>query len=462
MRHQQARMFRAFLNAALIAMVAATSKSHATDGALDATFGTGGIALAGLATITGGSHPIVQPDGKIIYCSVVSSGGTSGDDFVVLRFNADGTPDSTFSFDGKVTIDFDGGYDGCNGLALQPDGKIIAIGYTVSQGADYDFAIARLNADGSLDSTFGSGTGRTTVAFDLADTHDDRARAVALQPDGKIVVAGYALAGVNQDYDFAVVRLSADGTRDTTFNGSGRVTIPFDMPQSTHRLDEAESVAIDGVGRIVVAGSAEAGDFSFDFGVARLLPDGQIDDEFDADGRLTIAFDIGATKDDDATHMIVQNDGRIVLAGYVDTSLGTEPNYDFAVARIRPDGSSDADFGVDGKVVVPFDIGGPQNDFAYGVVEDEAARLIVAGSSTSSDTTYNATLVRLMRDGTIDPGFGTYGKVTISQAGRSMTASGAAFQGTQIVIAGGSFTNLDSDDYVARLEVDLLFADGFE
>ncbi len=463
MAHDRARPRRTRLMARLLVAAATLSgAAHATDGTLDPEFGVGGIALAGLSGVSsdGPPHPLVQPDGKILYCSPLSSGGTSGDDFVVLRFNADGTPDTSFSFDGQVTVDFGGGNDACNALALQPDGKIVAVGSTVNSGVDYDFAVARLDADGTLDATFGGGTGKSVIAFDLADLDDDRAHAVALQPDGRIVVAGYALAGANGDYDFAVVRLSPDGTRDTTFNGNGRVTIPFDLPQATHRMDVAAAVVVDDEGRIVLGGSAEANGNASDFAVARLLPDGTLDDEFDADGRRTIAFDLGASTDDIAYQAILQRDGRIVLAGGADAGSGAT-NVDMALVRLLPDGSSDPSFGVGGKVVVPFDVGGLGYDYAFGLVEDTASRLVVAGASSISASNYGASVLRLRADGTVDASFGTFGKVIVSASGVTMAAYGVALQGTQIIIAGqhvaGTF-----DDFVARLDVDLLFADGFE
>src|SRR6185437_13165847 len=112
MAHDRARPRHTRLMARLLVAAATLSgAAHATDGTLDPEFGVGGIALAGLSGVSsdGPPHPLVQPDGKILYCSPLSSGGTSGDDFVVLRFNADGTPDTSFSFDGQVTVDFDGG-----------------------------------------------------------------------------------------------------------------------------------------------------------------------------------------------------------------------------------------------------------------------------------------------------------------------------------------------------------------
>jgi len=203
--------------------------ASAVDGDLDPTFGTGGFALAGT---TGGelllvSAPAVQADGKILICSKLDGGPPSGADFLVVRFDADGTLDTDFSFDGKVTVDFDGREDWCGALIQQSDGKILVVGSSMlDANHHYDFAAARLNADGSLDATFGNGSGKVIIPFDATASNLDVAEAVALQPGGKIVIAG-GIVDAPQNQVFAVVRLLQDGSRDTTFNTTGRATVDF-------------------------------------------------------------------------------------------------------------------------------------------------------------------------------------------------------------------------------------------
>lgn len=462
MQYDAARQRRARFDIALMVAAATVCMSaQATDGDLDTAFGSDGFAFAPVSASTPGApRPVVQADGKIVFCTPLLAGG-SGLDFFVTRLQADGSPDASFNFDGKVTVDFDGGADECINLAVQPDGKIVAVGDSTGLDASSttDFAVVRLDPDGSLDPTFGGGTGKTTIAFDLGGGNDDRALAVALQPDGKIVVAGAANGPTG--YEMAVVRLLTDGSRDTSFNASGRVTVPFEAPPPAASDAEAFSVAIDAAGRVVLGGSAIVVQGSYDFALARLLPDGQLDDTLDADGRVTVAFDIGATMSDSAVQAILERDGKVVMAGFADAGSGSTTNMDFAIARLQDDGSLDPGFGIGGRAVVPFDIGGNQNDFGWGVVEDEAGRLIVVGSSALTATTQGVTVARLRHDGVLDPGFGVLGKKSIAMDGDYAFASGAALQGTQIVIAGQRFGS-EIDDFVARLEVDLLFADGFD
>ena len=463
MRQRHVRGGLACLKGALIAAAVIPSGARAADGDLDPAFGSGGITLMGPVgeSSPGAPRPAVQPDGKVVFCTPLLAGG-SGLDFFITRLDADGSFDTTFNFDGKVTVDFDGGADECVNVAIQADGKIVAVGISrgTGTGSTADFAVVRLDADGSLDPTFGGGTGKTTIAFDLGGDNDDQALSVALQPDGKIVVAGSANAGAN-GYVFAVARLLTDGSRDTGFNASGRVTIPFGTPSAP--LDAtAFSVAIDNAGRIILGGDAGNAQSSNDFALARLLPDGALDGTLDADGRVTIAFDIGATRNDSAIQTIVRRDGKIVMAGYADAGSGSTSNMDFAVARLQEDGSPDPAFGVGGKVVVPIDVGGSQNDIGTGVVEDEAGRLVIVGSSALAASTQGVTAVRLRSDGTLDPAFGILGKKIVGIEGTFALTSGVALQGTQLIVGGQLTSGSDFDDFLARLQVDLLFADGFE
>jgi uncharacterized delta-60 repeat protein len=436
----------------------------AADGELDLGFGNGGYAVTGETGVflSLPAKPVVQPDGRIVICSPLASGGASGDDMLVARFTADGEPDDSFSFDGKVTIDFGGRNDACNAVAVQADGKIVVVGTTTLSPATGDFAIARLDPDGSLDDTFGAGTGETTVAFDIGGNDNDNGAAVALQADGKIVVAGWA-NGDNGD-DFAVVRLLPDGTRDSTFNVTGRVTVGFDFPASANKTDEGDSVSIDDEGRILVSGIAENDAGDTDLALIRLDSQGHLDHDFDADGRATVAFDAGGFNGDISYQSIIQRDGKIVLVGSADAGSGSTMNIDFAIARLLPDGSPDAGFGNNGKVLVPFDLIANGGEVATGVVEDGLGRIVIAGAANfDAKLNLHGVAARLRSDGSLDTSFGVFGKKVYDFGGVAELLSGVALQGTQIIVAGQSGDPSSSNDnLVARLEVDLIFGSGFE
>ncbi len=441
----------------------------ANDGNLDPSFGSGGLALAGVSAVdTRPGSPVVQPDGKILVCGTRANADAPGSDFLVARFTANGGLDTTFGAGGKIAIDFNVGdaENNCRAIALQRDGKIVLAGYTY-MGENVDFAIARLNSDGSSDTSFGAGIGKMTLSFDLGGDNADVATALAIQENGRIVIGGYART-VASGTDFAIARLLPDGSLDSSFNQSGKVTVGFDLLGSTSKNDYAEAVAIDATGRIIVGGRASAsGNSSFDFAVARLLPNGQLDPDFDADGRATIAFDLGASGDDEARSLTLQPDGKIVLGGIVDTSLGPGRNYDIAATRLLPNGLMDSSFGIGGMVVVPFDLIPNGMDFIWAVDAQRDGKLVLAGGASAPNQETKAAIIRLNRDGNLDGSYGDSGK-RIYDFGLTSPSeqyfAGIAFQGTNIIVAGsitlpGTYVY---DYFVTRLQGDLLFADGFE
>ncbi|MEU0663948.1 calcium-binding protein [Streptomyces lavendulocolor] len=259
-----------------------------SDGTLDTTFGGDGTVTTDIGGFDVAWGLAVQADGKIV------TAGWSGSDMAVARYNSDGTLDTTFGGDGTVTTDI-GGTDQARWVTLQTDGKIVTAG--VANGGDT--AVARYNADGTLDTTFG---GDGTVTTDIGGT--DRATEVSLQADGKIVTAGVA------NGDTAVAQFNPDGTLDTTFGGDGTVTTDIGG------TDVAWGVAVHADRKITTVGEANG-----DTAVAQFNPDGTLDNTFGGDG--TVTTDIGGF--DAAYSVQLQTDGKIVTAGTA--------NGDTAVAR---------------------------------------------------------------------------------------------------------------------------------
>lgn len=452
-------------------LTALCSAAYAANGDLDPNFGIDGIALTGLLDVSGTGNPcgpVVQPDRKILLCTTRVDNGTSGSDFFIARFTADGELDTSFSFDGRVTVDFDGdtGSDSAFGIALQADGRIIVVGATRSDatGGNQDFAIVRLLDDGSLDPSFGAGTGKKVIAFNLdAGSGADIGASVAIQPDARIVIAGQAQTTVNGT-DFAIARLLADGTPDSSFNLTGKVTVAFNLAPSTSRDDGGRRVAVDRAGRIVVAGSADRGTLGNDFAVVRLLPNGLPDGNFDADGRATVAFDLGGSNSDSLFGMTVLRDGAIALTGI--SALPPNTNTDIAVARLLADGSLDSAFGFLGKTLVAFDLVPSGQDIALSVIEQSNGKLVIVGAAQYSvPARLAAAVTRLHRNGALDSGFGILGKKTYD-FGLAVPSAQAfvdvAFQGSQIIVGGITDVPGGIDALLVRLENDLLFADGFD
>lgn len=363
----------------------------------------------------------VQADGKIILVGVAQSDADGNYDFAVTRLNADGSLDTTFGTNGKKVIAFDlGGLDSngnptldtdaATSVAIQADGKIVVGGYAQRGLGNFDFAVVRLNTDGSLDTTFSS-DGKATVAFDLGGAGDDRATGIAIQGDGKIVLVGYAQKASLGDNDIAIARLKTDGSLDTGFTGDGRKIIGFNNNGAGD--DRGAGIAIQPNGSIVVVGYAQAGGTgNDDFAVARVTPNGAMDKSFSSDGKKTIAFNLGGSGADRATSVALQADGGIVIAGLAESSLG---DTDFAVTRVKANGAMDKSFSGDGRKTIGFNLGGSNEDHATGVGIQADGSIVLGGFaqiSAGGDLDFAAT--RLTTDGEIDTTFSTDGKKTIS------------------------------------------------
>src|SRR5919106_1268573 len=240
---------------AVALVLAIANPAAAPPGDLDPTFDGDGKVTTDFPGFSDQAHGMaIQADGKIVAAGF--SGPSANRNFALARYNTDGSLDTTFDGDGKVTTDFAGSIDAALGVAIQADGKIVAGGRAVVSG-NQDFALVRYNADGSLDTTF-DGDGKVTTDFAGAS---DQASGVAIQANGKIVAAGRAF--VSGTSDFGLARYNADGSLDPTFSGDGKVTTDF-----AGDTDEARGMAIQANGRIVAAGVATVSG-NQDFALAR-------------------------------------------------------------------------------------------------------------------------------------------------------------------------------------------------
>jgi uncharacterized delta-60 repeat protein len=294
-----------------------------TDGSLDASFDGDGRVVTNFDTTyvysDDSDHAysvVVQPDGKIIAAGV-KAGSVSF--FALARYNGDGSLDSTFGEGGKVVTDFNASGVAGGDIILQPDGKILLAGSSRRfNNLDLDFALARYNPDGTLDLNFGSG-GKVVTDFDLSE---DPARAIALQPDGKILIAGSRQkAGISY---LALARYNPGGSLDTTFDTDGKLTSDFGGNNA-----EGTALALQPNGKILLGGFSSNG-VDDNFALERYDVGGSLDTTFGTNGRLTTDF--GAM--DHAFSLAVQQDGKMLLAGFTGSIGG---NYDFALARYLGD-----------------------------------------------------------------------------------------------------------------------------
>ncbi|MBA3961554.1 MAG: hypothetical protein H0X40_06600 [Chthoniobacterales bacterium] len=294
------------------------------NGSLDTSFGNGGIVTT---NFPGGSYAFdvaLQADGKIIAAGTVFVdfviGESSNTDFALARYNADGTPDGTFGNGGQVSTDFVGLEDDAFSVLIQPDGKIVAVGSANDPATFYDFAAARYLSNGAIDTTFGVGG---KVRTDFGDQNFDRARSAALQPDGKMVAAGFAISHGGGVQNYAVARYTSSGVLDTTFSNDGLAQIDFgDCCQS------ANKVLLQSDGKIIVVGYANTEDSDSDFLLARLSPSGSLDSTFGVSGKVRTSF---GDLNGGANGAALQSDGKIVAVGFQATF--TSRRAEFALAR---------------------------------------------------------------------------------------------------------------------------------
>ena len=329
-----------------------------SNGTLDHTFGVGGKVqtdFPGLAAVA--SSVVIQSDGKIVVAGGAFPLFTFLGDFKVVRYNPDGSLDSSFGDGGIVTTTFPGQGSYAFAVALQPDGKIIAAGtdfvnFSPEDSSDTDFALARYNSDGTPDATF-NGDGQATTNF---DGFNDDAFSILVQPDGKLVAVGSAKNPANF-YDFAAARYLSNGAIDTTFGVTGKVRTDF----GDHNFDQARSAVLQPDGKIVAAGFAiSQNGLVQNFAVARYNSNGVLDAGFGTSGMTQIDFGSCCQS---ANKVLLQPRGKIITVGYANTESSDS---DFLLARLTQTGALDPTFGAGGKVRTSFgDLNGGANGAAF-------------------------------------------------------------------------------------------------
>ncbi len=321
---------------------------YTATGALDPSFGTGGLVTTSIGTASLISNIIVQPDGKLVAVGSAVIGGN--EIFAIARYNTDGTLDASFGTGGIVTTAI--GLSGSDAfdVVLQTDGSIVVAGRTITP---FEFAVARYTSAGVLDATFGTG-GIVTTAIGIADV----ATCVTLQADGKIVVGGSSATSANQ---FAIVRYKTNGSLDTTFGGTGIVTTTIGTDSNIVDITMQATT-----GKIIAVGSTTAGGGSF--AIARYNLDGSLDATFGVNGIVTTAIGSGAN----GFGVAIQQNGKIVVSG-----SSQQPATTFTLARYTINGTLDTTFGSGGIVLTPYTGSNPSG--AYKVAIQKNGKIVAAG-----------------------------------------------------------------------------------
>jgi uncharacterized delta-60 repeat protein len=404
----------------------------AASGGLDPSFGTGGTTVFERPTSTFPTPTELAPGGKIV---VVSDASVTSGKVVISRLLSNGAPDSTFGGNGQAVIE-SSSYLGAYGLAVQDDGKILVVGYK-NLGSSEVAIVWRLKADGgsgtpndALDPTFG-----TNGVIELSTYTHTIGAAVAIQPDGKIVVAGRGFNTANP-YKVAVWRLTTGGVPDPSFGSAGFAEI------SDAHEDAVNAIVLQPDGKIVLAGSTSNAATVNDAVAWRLKADGSaLDPTFDVDGQA----DVDSFGNEAATGVALQPDGKIVIAGY---TQGGPLGNDAMVWRLKANGATenttndalDSTFGTKGEASI-----GGAGDFASAaaVALQPDGKILVAGAIKIGATPYAAVIWRLATSGgtgavnsALDLTFGTGGATTVN-AGSEASASALALQPDRRIIAAG-------------------------
>lgn len=330
---------------------------YTADGTLDAAFGTQGKATVDFSGSSDVSyaHPLVLSDGKILMGGGAAPSPTAGRDFALARLNADGSLDASFGVGGKATADFLGGSDWINAIALTPEGKIVAAGGTLLTDNTIRFALARFMPTGALDNSFGDG-GLIRVALQVgSQTGNSYANDLRILPNGRMLLSGI-VAG-----HYTVARLMPDGSLDTTFGNGG--IIATDLSTG---LDEANRMAVLGDGSIVVAGTYDG---QKGIVLLKYLPNGQLDPAFNrtisaVSGRVDWLYDVA-----------VQPDGKIVAVGTAYGGIGSGRG-DLLLTRFLPNGSIDPDFANGGRWRADYS---GHSDYGYALKIEANGAITVSG-----------------------------------------------------------------------------------
>ncbi len=410
-----------------------------TDGSIDQSFGTNGIQTTLFEGESHSNSVAIQKDNKIVVAGYTDL-GTHSDSmyFAVARYNSDGTPDITFNGSGKLTTDFEfqtpGRYGtfipvhsaGANAIALQNDGKIVVSGWAYD-GGYLRFASARYNSDGTLDSSFDSDGIKTTKI----GSFDVEARSIVIQNDEKIVVAGVA----NRDRPsstLVVVRYNSDGTPDSTFDVDGISVLPDGYHLGLSTLP-VQCAALQSNGKIVIAGYSGTSGNS-DFFAARLNTDGTLDNTFDNDG--IVITDINSSEDN-AGSVLIQSDGKFLIAGTASWSPSSGFYSKFVVARYNVDGTPDNSFADSG--ILQDNITTKSTSFTKSELQPDGK--IISVGKTWNGTDYDFLVARFNNNGKVDSSFNANGQ-RITDLGGDDNVLSVFIQNDQKIILLGSSNSL--------------------
>lgn len=435
-------------------------------GDLDLSFGNGGSVLTSPQSDPSETSPDfgnavqIQSDGGIVV-----AGSAAGNDFGLIRLLPSGALDSSFGTGGRVVTDFFGNpSDSAADLAVQIDGKIIAVGLANAGSFrpnrsiyNNDFGVVRYLPNGTLDPTFGpAGNGKvntdiSTYSSTDGNNHRDEASAVALQGDGSVVVGGYSVSGTTGQ-DATLVRYDTSGNLDSTFGIGGKVVTAVGPGD-----DRIHDLTLLPDGRILVMGSVVDGTSHYSLFLAQYQANGQLDTTFGTAGTGISIISASPSLSLGGYGLALQPDGRILVAGLVDPLGGASVSSqaDLAVVRLTSNGTLDTSFG--GSGIVTLNRG--NLDMARGIALQGDGSVVVGGVSRSTSGANDSLVARFLPDGSLDPSFGN-GGVTVSSfsSGLHDEFNGLALQSDGSIVAVGEATVVTTVKHNQVNDMDFLVA----
>lgn len=411
--------------------------SAQTAGILDSSFAVNGAAVVPVGPVHDVANDfVVLPDGKIL-----AAGSSSDASFIfhaaLVRLNEDGTLDDSFGTNGTMTINVSEAGDFVYAMKLLPDGKVIIAGGTALTGYDYQFFAMKIDQDGVPDESFGE----SGVSIIPIDADEDYAHALDIQPDGKIVLAGATTVPGFTYINTALVRLTADGSIDSTFGTNG-IAIGSAAPSES---EETYGLVIMPDGSMVTTGYAMNGTQT-DIILYKFDSNGNPDLTFGGTGSAIFNLNPG----DDAAWDIGVNpiDNRLLVAGRIGQGIS---HTDFMIASIKQDGTLDSTFGVNGIASLNL----KARDAALGMAFQSNGKIVITGGSGGTGLgDEDWATCRFDQNGKIDSTFGTNG-VTLSVISSFFSEAHAVriLNDGKILTAGQASSN-DNDFAVVRYSGD--------
>jgi uncharacterized delta-60 repeat protein len=358
-----------------------------SDGSIDSTFGNSGIVNTYFPYSVARCEALtVQADGKIVAAGFIFNSSTISSDIALVRYTPNGLIDSSFGINGIIITGFGNHTQSdASSIKILPNHKLLVGGFASGPYGFTDFAVLRYNSNGDLDSTFGI---NGIILTDLQ--YNDRGGSIALQADGKILQSGSA--NTTAISKFAMTRYNLDGTLDTMFGTKGKVIAAIDSAN-----DYCFSINLETDRKIVLSGISTSSLITY-FALAKYNADGSLDTTFGVKGKILTNFDGG---DDETRSCVVQNDGKILVAGFT----GFFPNENFALARYLSTGSLDSSFGINGLMTTDFQ---NQNDIGNAIAIQSDEKIIIAGFSDSASLNFRFALARYNNDAILPVNFTSF------------------------------------------------------